>query len=62
MKPFQNSNIILNIVVFRTAELYLKNIIPSDPQQQKRPYKASLSTEVYMLSLSSVQVPRALVW
>jgi len=36
MKPYQNSNNILNIVVFRTAELYLKNIIPSDPQQQKK--------------------------
>ena len=35
MKPFQKSNIILDIVVFRAGELYLKNIIPPDPQQKE---------------------------
>jgi len=61
MKPFQNSNIILNIVVYCTEELYMKNIILPAQQQKKRPYKVSLSTEVYNFSFSTLEDPGAFV-
>jgi hypothetical protein len=57
MKPFKKkkSKIILNIGAFCIEELYRKNL--SYPlHNKKRPYKASISTDVYMFPLSSVEV------